>query len=127
MGCSIHSATVLSRYTVASLGLQWLSRLQQYKLLVATAVAVGCSIRSATILSRYTVVHCMVAVVVKVATVLLSGCNSSCSGLQHNIGSTQCHWYTVASCMVAVVVRVVTVQVTGCNTGCGGPVVACNS
>ena len=27
----------------------------------------------------------MVAVVVKVATVLLSGCNSSCSRLQHNI------------------------------------------
>ena len=39
-----------------------------------------------SILSWYTVASGMVAVVVKVATVLLSGCNSSCNRLQY----TQC-------------------------------------
>ena len=51
--------------------------------MVATAVAIGCSIHSAAVLSWYTVASGMVAVVVKVATVLLSGCNSSCSRLQY--------------------------------------------
>ena len=57
-----------------------------------------------------------VTVVVRVATVLLSGCNSSCSRLQY----TQCYstsWYTVASGMVGVVVRVATV-LSGCNSSC---------
>ena len=48
-------------------------------------VAIGCSIHSAAILSWYTVASGMVAVVVKFATVLLSGCNSSCSRLQYTV------------------------------------------
>ena len=54
--------------------------------MVATAVAIGCGIHSAAVLSWYTVASGMVAVVVRVATVLLSGCNSSCNRLQY----TQC-------------------------------------
>ena len=55
---------------------------KQYYLVVATAVAVCCRIHSATVLSWYTVASGMAAVVVRVAIVLLSGCNSSCSQLQ---------------------------------------------
>ena len=51
--------------------------------MVATAVAIGCIIHHAAVVSWYTVASGMVAVVVKVATLLLSGCNSSCNRLQY--------------------------------------------
>ena len=87
--------------------------------MVATAVALGCGIHSAAVLSWYTVASGMVAVVVRVATVLLSGCNSSCNRLQYSIHSaTILSWYTVASGMVAVVVKVATVLLSGCNSSC---------
>ena len=95
--------------------------------MVATAVAVGLQHTIGThtvllvhILSWYIVASRMAAVVVKVVTVLLSGCNSSCNRLQYIYmhSAAILVWYTVARCMVAVVVRVATVLLSGCNSSC---------
>ena len=59
----------------------------------------------------------MVAVVVKVATVLLVVVTALAVGCSIQ-SATILSWYTVASGTVAVVVRVATVLLSGCNSSC---------